>query len=1123
MRVWIYTTKEIEEYANLTDQSEIKRSSTDKTKKGDIVLIYRGKPYSNIAYILKAKTDPYKDEHFRDDWDIAIDLDEKIEIENPIKFQEMRNDPVLGEWGTVRRNFMGSFFEVPPNEWERLKKIILNKNPELDNQLRDILIGPVKTDYEPPQTWTFAIRADFYNYLQENDRIKWNSAKEVRKGDIILIYTGAPYSSIGFILKAISNPFEDSEIRENWNRPAIMVEKVVEIPKAIQLSDLKENSILSEWGAVRFNFRRSHFKMTDEEWEEMKKLILEKNPELGNEIEDLKISYMDKTEILPESIGYYDLNAGRAHIVRDLCYLLSEKKHLSEDELFDLLRKKVDDDDYWKAYFSRSNENTSPLYSLNSARTLGLVDKTLLKLTKKGEELVESITSEETYTNHYSSGVKKFFFKLATQNPYIKTAMQILKEKGRLRFYAPICKETNKVAWDWKIKEDGVICESEQYEECKSCDKDLVSHIKESSLPFETELLGKKGYGSVFWMCSRVTPMHLTGSEPVYSGSYIYWDDKAEEELGDLIELINENENYDDLEIKDFLKKIFSDYPSAKSKEDRVKDHALSKSFRIFAQTLKYFSNKYFGDYDKEYGTYTNYHSGGIWVHKPYIALSSNRTDKYIISYSFTENTQGVNLSIEFNWGYITPLFKGKLGIDSVTNEMRRLIEKEAYNFYNESLVLAKNPKFNFPDIPSGINQYCTICTRYYDKHDLPSEEVLKTDLMELLDIYDKLNDYDPTPTSFSEYLREKKFLYTPEMVENFLISLSVKPFVILTGSSGTGKTKIAQLFAEYLLQKNEADYMIIPVGANWSENRHLMGFYNVITHDYESTPALDLIIEAHNNPEKPYFLILDEMNLSHVERYFSDFLSAMESGKEIELYSKHKVGTIKNKNIPQKLKIPDNLLVVGTVNVDETTYMFSPKVLDRANTIEFTTYPAHDYIMCIIEHLDPEGRMDLLENPLYYLKNRDANIAVLKDFLTHVQLKNGDNLWSTLAREIHTFQETLSLASFDFGFRVINEIIRFMYIAWLYEDSPHIWDNWERYFDAQIMQKMLPKIHGSQRELEVLLEELFKLTYNDSYTDIPWVSLTLKEDKIKYPSSAAKIQSLGRSLQEKRYASFNV
>jgi 5-methylcytosine-specific restriction protein B len=98
------------------------------------------------------------------------------------------------------------------------------------------------------------------------------------------------------------------------------------------------------------------------------------------------------------------------------------------------------------------------------------------------------------------------------------------------------------------------------------------------------------------------------------------------------------------------------------------------------------------------------------------------------------------------------------------------------------------------------------------------------------------------------------------------------------------------------------------------------------------------LLIEAvkKENEKKPFFLILDEMNLSHVERYFADFLSIMESNDSIKLYTGNKRKSIDGLEIELEMSWPKNLFIIGTVNIDETTYMFSPKVLDRANVIEF-------------------------------------------------------------------------------------------------------------------------------------------------------------------------------------------
>jgi hypothetical protein len=120
--------------------------------------------------------------------------------------------------------------------------------------------------------------------------------------------------------------------------------------------------------------------------------------------------------------------------------------------------------------------------------------------------------------------------------------------------------------------------------------------------------------------------------------------------------------------------------------------------------------------------------------------------------------------------------------------------------------------------------------------------------------------------------------------------------------------------------------------------------------------------------------------------------------------------------------------------------------------------------------------------------------------------VKTGDNqdLWQVLSKNIGKFQNILKEADFDFGFRTINEIIRFMIVAWKYEKEPTKWNDWERYFDAQIMQKMLPKLHGSQKELSKVLEELEKECING-----------------KFRSSTEKIKRMRKTLQEKRYVSF--
>lgn len=234
-------------------------------------------------------------------------------------------------------------------------------------------------------------------------------------------------------------------------------------------------------------------------------------------------------------------------------------------------------------------------------------------------------------------------------------------------------------------------------------------------------------------------------------------------------------------------------------------------------------------------------------------------------------------------------------------------------------------------------------------------------------------------------------------------------------------------------------------------------------------------------------------MNLSHVERYFADFLSAIESGQPIPLYS--------NDDENYELDIPDNLLIVGTVNVDETTYMFSPKVLDRANTIEFPTMAAKEYMNSDFKEFDFKN-INYLMNPLEDLDVRNMNVYDLKDIFMFINCSEG-NLWDVLSNELDLFQSILKKINFDFGFRVINEILRFMFVSWRYEDSPQNWENWERYFDAQVKQKILPKLHGSQKAIGQTINELFNacLIERKNNADARLVDLT--KNDCRYYTSA--------------------
>src|SRR5262249_38700610 len=156
------------------------------------------------------------------------------------------------------------------------------------------------------------------------------------------------------------------------------------------------------------------------------------------------------------------------------------------------------------------------------------------------------------------------------------------------------------------------------------------------------------------------------------------------------------------------------------------------------------------------------------------------------------------------------------------------------------------------------------------------------------------------------------------------------RPFVILVGLSGTGKSKLSQLYAEALGHYER--YLRVSVRPNWNDDRYLLGYYNALTNEYMTEPTVDTLIDANAQSDLLHFICLDEMNLAHVEYYFAPFLSALEGDREeertIPLLSKRVYQRLldqgKQIDVPAQLALPPNLLFTGTINIDETTKSIS-------------------------------------------------------------------------------------------------------------------------------------------------------------------------------------------------------
>ena len=240
--------------------------------------------------------------------------------------------------------------------------------------------------------------------------------------------------------------------------------------------------------------------------------------------------------------------------------------------------------------------------------------------------------------------------------------------------------------------------------------------------------------------------------------------------------------------------------------------------------------------------------------------------------------------------------------------------------------------------------------------------------------------------------------------------------FAILTGLSGSGKTKLAREYARSLASSaKEVKLLTLPVQPGWYDPGALLGFQNPLRSEaYVRTPFLEFLIAASGDPEVPYVAVLDEMNLSHPEQYMAPLLSAMETGEAIPLHTEDAVLD----GVPDKLPYPSNLVLIGTVNMDETTHGLSDKVLDRAFVLEFWNVDLAAYPGWGSSGLNAQHERRLRE--------------ILEGLMT-----------------------ALEPARLHFGWRVVDDVVEFM----KYVDETLL--PLDAALDSAVYAKVLPKLRG--------------------------------------------------------------
>jgi 5-methylcytosine-specific restriction protein B len=448
---------------------------------------------------------------------------------------------------------------------------------------------------------------------------------------------------------------------------------------------------------------------------------------------------------------------------------------------------------------------------------------------------------------------------------------------------------------------------------------------------------------------------------------------------------------------------------------------------------------------------------------------------------------------------------------DHSVNEIEKLISLKSDKKNHEWKTFSYATNRGAPEAVLGKNNYIRFLREFISQEsNLKRISDLKLNTNEILNISGSELSYD----AFYKKTQESNLNFSSSLILRFIASLTSKPFLVLSGLSGAGKTKIAQSFAQWICE-DITQYKIVPVGADWTNREPLVGYPNgLVTTEYitPDSGVIHLLLDAikQGNENKPFFLILDEMNLSHVERYFADFLSIMESNDTIKLYTGNSRGSLDGLPIPLEICWPKNVFIIGTVNIDETTYMFSPKVLDRANVIEFRITDDE-----IKDFLVSPGIPDLQ-------KLKGQGVAMAESFLSiasqNIIIEN-DNI----AKELVLFFKQLQPVGAEFGYRSATEIMQL--VAKLKTLEPTIKDN--DCLDIAIVQKLLPKLHGSRSKLVKILitlvglclEDITKEDFEKKFDDL--YKNNFDELSKKYPISFEKLIRMYKNVLANGFTSY--
>lgn len=325
----------------------------------------------------------------------------------------------------------------------------------------------------------------------------------------------------------------------------------------------------------------------------------------------------------------------------------------------------------------------------------------------------------------------------------------------------------------------------------------------------------------------------------------------------------------------------------------------------------------------------------------------------------------------------------------------------------------------------------------------------------------------------------------------NFYTSVKSSRLTIIEGISGTGKSKLVDLYGRTLGLDDNGHMLIVPVSPGWTDDTDILGYLDNSSMQYKesSIGLVSFLVEASKHPDKPFLVCFDEMNLAKVEYYFAQFISILENdvnNRILRIYNpKEEINVTNAAEYPAEIRLGENIIFCGTINVDESTYRLSDKVLDRANLIklqdcDFSVYDDEKPVFIVVD-------VTLVDKP----KSQgltDDELSLLDEL--NEKLKNVN-------------------PRFCFAHRVVNQISR--YLDAIPEND--IDYTREKALDKLIVQKILPKVRGTEEQVR----DLIGYIEDDNYVS-GIIDKYLNDGKVEYPVTRKALKEKAKELRNYGY-----